>query len=72
MKTELTLRDPDGIYEQMLDAHDGLTEDRSSALNARLILLLLNQVDDAVAAQCIRAAQAALVQTNSPTTTETS
>lgn len=57
MNTELALEDPDGIYEQLLDGHAGLTEEQSSALNARLILLLLNQVDDQTAARCIDAAR---------------
>lgn len=57
MKTELALQDPDCIYEQLLDAHAGLTDEQSSALNARLILLLANQVGDQTAAQCIRAAR---------------
>ena len=34
------LQDADGFYEQLLDAHQGLTEQQSALLNARLILLL--------------------------------
>jgi hypothetical protein len=60
MKTELSLEDPDGIYEQLLDAHAGLSDEQSSALNARLILLLVNQVGDQEAADCIRAARLGL------------
>ena len=40
MKTQLNLQDADGFYEQLLDAHQGLNEQQSSLLNARLILLL--------------------------------
>ncbi len=58
MKTELQLPDADGFYEQLLDAHLGLTTEQSELLNARLILLLANQVaDGAVLAQCIAAAR---------------
>ena len=58
MKTVLNFQDADAFYEQLLDAHAGLTEEQSKLLNARLILLLANQVGDAgVLAECIRAAR---------------
>lgn len=57
MKTELMLKDPDAFYERLLQAHAGLTPEQSALLNARLILLLANQVgDDRVLAECIEAA----------------
>jgi hypothetical protein len=59
MKTNLNFHDADAFYEQLLDAHTGLSQDESQLLNARLILLLANQVgDDRVLAQCIEAAKA--------------
>jgi Protein of unknown function (DUF2783) len=58
MKTTLHITDADTFYEQLLDAHAGLTEQESSLLNARLILLLANQIGDAqVLADCIEAAK---------------
>lgn len=58
MKTTLQLQDADGFYEQLLDAHEGLNADASALLNARLILLLANQVGDAaVLRECIAAAK---------------
>ena len=58
MKTTLNLQDADGFYEQLLDAHLGLSPEASELLNARLILLLANQVGDAeVLKQCIEAAR---------------
>jgi hypothetical protein len=58
MKTEANLQDADGFYEQLLDAHAGLTPEQSQLLNARLILLLANQVGDAtVLADCVTAAR---------------
>jgi hypothetical protein len=58
MKTQLNLQDADGFYERLLDAHAGLTPDQSQLLNARLILLLANQVgDDEVLARCVNAAR---------------
>lgn len=58
MKTTLHLQDGDGFYEQLLDAHQDLSRDQSELLNARLILLLANQVGDAKALkECIEAAR---------------
>lgn len=59
MKTTLNLQDADGFYEQLLDAHQGLTAEQSALVNARLILLLANQVGDAkVLKDCVEAARA--------------
>ena len=59
MKTTLNLQDADGFYEQLLDAHEGLDAEQSALLNARLILLLANQVGDArVLKECVEAAKA--------------
>jgi hypothetical protein len=41
------MADPDGIYADLLAAHEGLSEDESDALNARLILILFNHIGDA-------------------------
>ena len=58
MRTELNLQDADRFYEQLLDAHQGLSREQSELLNARLILLLANQVGDAeVLSECIEAAR---------------
>jgi hypothetical protein len=57
MKIDLTLQNPDDFYERLLDVHRGLSGDESAQLNARLILLLANQVgDDQVLAECVAAA----------------
>lgn len=58
MKTTLNLQDADGFYEQLLDAHEGLDDEQSALLNARLVLLLANQVGDArVLKECVEAAK---------------
>ena len=58
MKTAPNLQDPDGFYEQLLDAHQGLSPAESELLNARLVLLLANEVGDAeVLKACIEAAR---------------
>lgn len=58
MKTTFHFQDGDSFYEQLLDAHQGLSKEESELLNARLILLLANQVGDAkVLKECIEAAR---------------
>ena len=44
--TEPRLDAPDDFYEALLEAHQGLSVAQSHALNARLVLLLANQVGD--------------------------
>ena len=59
MKTQLNFQDADAFYEQLLDAHQDLDTDASAMLNARLILILANQVGDAkVLRECVEAAKA--------------
>lgn len=40
------LESPDDFYEALIDAHRGLQPDQSELLNAKLILLLANQIGD--------------------------
>jgi hypothetical protein len=47
LKTDLNIADPDGLYAALLAAHRGLSADGSAALNAELILLLMNHIGDA-------------------------
>lgn len=52
------LTDADGFYEALLDAHAGLSTEQSALFNARLILLLANQIGNtAVLIDCIALAQ---------------
>lgn len=51
-------QDVDAFYEQLLDAHLGLSRDASELLNARLILVLAHQLGDAALLRdCIEAAK---------------
>ncbi len=50
----------DAFYAELLQAHEGLDAERSALLDARLVLLLANQVGDlGVLRAALRAAQAA-------------
>ncbi len=40
------ISDPDGFYDALLAAHEGLDKAASDALNARLILVLANHIGD--------------------------
>lgn len=39
-------QDGDAFYNALMDAHEGLSEAESHALNARLVLILANQIGD--------------------------
>lgn len=43
---EPNLDDPDGFYDDLLAAHEGLSDAESEALNARLILVMANHIGD--------------------------
>lgn len=63
MKTALNFQDADAFYEYLLDAHQGLSREQSELLNARLILILANQLGDTPLLQsCIAAARPAPVE----------
>lgn len=46
LKLHPNIDDPDSFYTSLLAAHEGLSKEESSALNARLILLLANHIGD--------------------------
>ena len=46
LNTQPNIARPDDFYQALIEAHTELSEQQSAALNARLILLLANQVGD--------------------------
>ena len=46
LNTDPNLPDPDGFYAELIAAHDGLSDEDSMSLNARLVLILANHVGD--------------------------
>lgn len=57
LTTTPNLASPDDVYAALIEAHDGLTGEQSSAFNARLILLLANHIgDEEVIKEALRAA----------------
>lgn len=58
MKTQANIPDADGFYEAWLRAHEGLGDAESADLDARLVLLLANQVgEQSVLLACIEEAR---------------
>ena len=59
LNLEPNLPDPDGLYDALLRAHEGLDKAQSDAFNARLILILCNHIGDpAVIREALAAAKA--------------
>jgi hypothetical protein len=58
MQTDNQIQDPDRFYDELNAVHGGLTDAQSADFNARLVLVLANQVgDNAVLSQCIELAR---------------
>lgn len=58
--TRPNLARPDEAYARLLAAHEGLSMEDSAALNARLVLILVNHVgNEAVIEQALRLAREA-------------
>jgi hypothetical protein len=70
------LRDPDGFYASLVDAHQGLSDEASQLMNARLVLILANQIGDpAILAEALvlaRGQLAGLAPANEPVSGGTS
>lgn len=50
---------PDDLYAELLAMHEGLSKEQSDTVNARLILILMNQIADRnVLRQAMAAARA--------------
>jgi hypothetical protein len=56
LRTDARLDDPDALFEALIDSHRGLDAAQSRLLDARIILLLANQIGDV---EIVRAAIAA-------------
>jgi hypothetical protein len=67
LETESRLPDPDVAYRALIEAHRGLSDEESAALNTRLVLILANHIADMdVLAQAISLAAATLPKSRHP------
>lgn len=54
MKLDNHIPDPDRFYDELNEAHAALDEQASADLNARLVLILANQIgDNQVLSDCV-------------------
>lgn len=61
------LRDSDGFYAALVAAHQGLSDEASELLNARLVLILANHVGDPQAlSEALALARAAIAAAGQP------
>jgi predicted metal-dependent hydrolase len=61
LSTESRFPDPDIAYRTLIEAHRGLSDEDSAALNTRLVLLLANHIGDlAVLTEAVQLAKATL------------
>jgi hypothetical protein len=59
----MPLRDRDGWYEDLMNAHRGLSDPQSAQFNCALVLLLAEQVgDDERLRHCVAEARAVALQ----------
>jgi hypothetical protein len=57
---DINLTEPDATYNALIEVHRGLSASESAALNARLVLVLINHIgDDAVIKEALAVAGAA-------------
>lgn len=58
LKTNLQIASPDDFYQELMDLHEGLSDDDSQKLNAKLVLILSNHIGDSrVLAEALRCAR---------------
>ncbi len=46
LNIEVNLADPDAFYERFIHTHNGLSDEASQMLNAKLVLLLAKHIGD--------------------------
>ena len=64
--TESRFPDPDRAYRALIEAHRGLSDEESAALNSSLVLILANHIgDQAVLQVAIALAKQSMEQTQS-------
>lgn len=46
IRSEPAIDDPDSFYAALIDLHAGLSQEESNKINAKLILMMANQIGD--------------------------
>jgi hypothetical protein len=64
--TDNRFPDPDRAYRALIEAHRGLSDEESAALNSRLVLILANHIgDQAVLQEALALAKESIAQPES-------
>jgi xanthine/CO dehydrogenase XdhC/CoxF family maturation factor len=57
LASRANIADPDGFYQELIDAQRDLTDEQASEMNCRLVILLANHIGDrAVLSEALRRA----------------
>jgi hypothetical protein len=65
---ENRFQDPDQAYRALIDAHRGLSDEESAALNGRLVLILANHIgDEAVLREALALAKRSMPESGTAT-----
>jgi hypothetical protein len=65
LDTDSKFPDPDLAYRALIDAHRGLSDEESAALNSRLVLILANHIgEQAVLQDALALARRSMEQTD--------
>ena len=63
LATDSRFPDPDRAYRALIEAHRGLSDEESAALNSRLVLILANHIgDQAVLQEALALAKQSMAQ----------
>ncbi|MCV6574687.1 MAG: DUF2783 domain-containing protein [Cohaesibacter sp.] len=46
LKETLAIADPDGFYQELIESQRDMSEDEQQLMNAKLVLILANEVGD--------------------------
>ena len=46
MKSDINISNPDDFYSRLINLHEGLSPDESLKTNAKLILMMANEIGD--------------------------
>ena len=46
MQSEINVDDPDGFYARLIELHEGLSTEECLKVNAKLILMMANEIGD--------------------------
>ena len=65
LRLDINLDHHDDLYQMLVDLHEGRTDEESRKINAKLILILMNQVgDEKIIKEALKLARISSVRLN--------